>query len=363
MARHRRNKEPELRTRAKAGFPVPNQGGLTPKRSPPRSSASNRGGGSRGGRPVGFPRSLTRAPTAPGGQVPSRNKPPNRKAADKRIIPGDNPEFRALSRPEQIKIERAFGGGPGSGRSNEEIARAAVGSQAGDGAGPAGGAKNIADAQSSLVGPPRPEQANDAVLNAQAGGSADMLARAAQVARDETEPPSQVGPPDVAAAVQGLVQETSGPAGKEGEEAGPQIDVNGNVVDPRGGPSVQPGGVPSQQVPGVMQKAEFNVERPMSVQELQDGPEGIYNTPNGQIERSVDGQISVRGMSERGKQRLTQLKRGMERDFGRWSGKNDPDAPKPPIVPGMPAFNPDTGQWIGLENTLSIQPDGTFEIG
>lgn len=126
------------------------------------------------------------------------------------------------------------------------------------------------------------------------------------------------------------------------------------------GGEMQPGTFPTQSVPGRNQAAEYNIQRSMSTREFDTAPAGIFNMPNGQVEKMDDGRIQVRGLSERGKARLEELVRVGEKSFGNYVGRDDPNAPKPPIVPGMPAFNPDTGKWSQEDGESVMRSMGGF---
>lgn len=123
------------------------------------------------------------------------------------------------------------------------------------------------------------------------------------------------------------------------------------------GTQLQPGGVPSKQLPGVEQKPEYTVARPMSHQEIQSAPDGVINTPHAIIEKGPDG-IQVKGLTEMGKQRIEQLRQADMSKFKGWGNELDPNAPPPPIRPGMRAFNPMTGEWINNENSILEQLGG-----
>ena len=290
MARDERSPE----SRAKVGFPVPNQGGVAARRPTPTSNSI-----AAGGRPKGLPSSPAGVPTK----------------ADTARRPNPVPPMRQTG---------STGGGAG--------ARVGFPTPSGRLAAPTAGA----------VPEPRERDVSPSSM------MADQL-------RTEETPPAMV--PEVVAAPGAPTTPEERQAQQPGQpdQAGqPQVDVNGNPIDPSTGLGVQPGGVGVQQMAGPMAKQEFTLTRPVGSREMDSAGPGIYHTPNADIERTAEGRTRVLGWTEAGRVRFQALQRSMESPFGSYPGKDDPQAPKPPLVPGMPAFNPYNGTWSGMSKEDSI---------
>jgi hypothetical protein len=115
----------------------------------------------------------------------------------------------------------------------------------------------------------------------------------------------------------------------------------------RPGVTIQPGGQPVQQLPGLDQKKEYTVDRPMSIGELEHAPEGIIHTPNASYEKGADGSLRVKDFTEAGRAKIREIEKREHERFGDYPGKGDPNSPKPPIQAGQPWFNPFTNEWGG----------------
>lgn len=309
----RRPRREDEGPRPRVGPPVPNQGGVAVRQKRPAGAPKTKGGG----RPVGPPTLAT----AQRRDLPRNDQPvqPNRQAKDRREKPvsprGESaePDSERKVGPPQPPSQRVQEPAVTSDAVPEDGAKVNTGAVA---QGP----------DSENVGPPQVPEVDEQ----------------GRLIDEETQPA------DAGAGAQGQ----EGPPEPPGQK--PQLDAQGRPVDPESGVGVQPGGIPQQQVPGALQKQEYNLTRSISTSELSTAPAGIFNTPNGSFEKAEDGTVTIRGLSERGKQRLESLKKVGMKDFGDFPGSDDPNAPKPPIVPGMPAFNPYTGDWSGIPMDGSI---------
>lgn len=147
--------------------------------------------------------------------------------------------------------------------------------------------------------------------------------------------------------------------GYTGEGAPRRGEEKGMEPVPRDetGTEIQPGGVPSKQLPGVEQKPEYTVARPMTYEEVGKAPDGIINTPFAMLEKGPDG-VTVRGLTPEGKQKIEELRQVDMKKFKGWGNDLDPNAPEPPVRPGMRAFNPMTGEWINNESSILDQLGG-----
>jgi hypothetical protein len=67
-------------------------------------------------------------------------------------------------------------------------------------------------------------------------------------------------------------------------------------------------------------------------------------TPHGDVFRGPDGELKLR-LNEEGKMAYEEERFRKLSTFGAYPGHDDPGAPPPPLTPGMPSFNPFTGQW------------------
>ncbi|MGH7411396.1 MAG: hypothetical protein ACREJ6_10130 [Candidatus Methylomirabilis sp.] len=94
---------------------------------------------------------------------------------------------------------------------------------------------------------------------------------------------------------------------------------------------------------------EYNLQRTPRLQEMDRAAAGVYNTPDATLEKDETGRVRVRGLTPEGHRKMGLIKQAMTKRYGAYPGMDDPNAPKPPIQPGMPAFNPYTGQWIKSE--------------
>lgn len=67
-------------------------------------------------------------------------------------------------------------------------------------------------------------------------------------------------------------------------------------------------------------------------------------TPHGDIYRDQNGALQLQ-LNDEGKAAYEQERARIVQSYGAYPGHDDPAAPPPPITPGMPHFNPYTGQW------------------
>jgi hypothetical protein len=67
-------------------------------------------------------------------------------------------------------------------------------------------------------------------------------------------------------------------------------------------------------------------------------------TPHGDVYRGPDGSLKLR-LNDAGKQAYEEERARKLSTFGVYPGHDDPAAPPPPLTPGIPSFNPFTGQW------------------
>lgn len=78
------------------------------------------------------------------------------------------------------------------------------------------------------------------------------------------------------------------------------------------------------------------------------GTGNAFTTPHGDVFRDRDGRLKM-NLSEAGKQRWQERRMEALRTFGTYPGMDDPEADPPPVVPGMPMFNPFEARWVGGE--------------
>lgn len=76
-------------------------------------------------------------------------------------------------------------------------------------------------------------------------------------------------------------------------------------------------------------------------------PGEAFDTPVGQIHRDYDGQLHVT-LSAEAQAALEGWRARELVSYGRYPGHDNPHAPAPDLLPGMPWFNPHTGQWGGV---------------
>jgi hypothetical protein len=67
-------------------------------------------------------------------------------------------------------------------------------------------------------------------------------------------------------------------------------------------------------------------------------------TPHGDVFRAADGRLMLQ-LNDQGKQAYEEERARKLSTFGHYPGHDDPGAPPPPLTPGLPSFNPFTGQW------------------
>jgi hypothetical protein len=67
-------------------------------------------------------------------------------------------------------------------------------------------------------------------------------------------------------------------------------------------------------------------------------------TPHGDVFRDHTGKLMLR-LNDQGKQAYEEERARKLGTFGVYPGHDDPAAPPPPLTPGVPSFNPFTGQW------------------
>lgn len=67
-------------------------------------------------------------------------------------------------------------------------------------------------------------------------------------------------------------------------------------------------------------------------------------TPHGDVFRDHTGALKLR-LNDAGKQAYEEERARKLGTFGAYPGHDDPTAPPPPLTPGLPSFNPFTGQW------------------
>lgn len=119
-------------------------------------------------------------------------------------------------------------------------------------------------------------------------------------------------------------------------------------------------GVSAEGEPGTA-KPVFRLERNIrDVQELETAPVGLFQTPQGTVEKLPGGKIKVRDLSPEAKLKIQEIENREIAQFGDFPGMDDPDGPKPPVKAGMPWFNPFTGQWGtgGIEGEVNYLDDG-----
>jgi hypothetical protein len=104
---------------------------------------------------------------------------------------------------------------------------------------------------------------------------------------------------------------------------------DGSVVTTKGPPGSMAEG---QQTP-----EEQRAAQPSPVEGI---PQGLYDRTVGTAKTAWD-----RVDPKFGKAAAISVERQLAK-FGDWPGKNDPNAPPPPIQPFGPSFNPFTGEWI-----------------
>ncbi len=191
----------------------------------------------------------------------------------------------------------------------------------------------------SVVGALRRQAEGDtSVFKKQEDKQGQMRQGTAQVDRvqdgtEERQP--MVGPPQLAQ----KAAEEAKPREKEAEAQ--------QIIDPKTKRPVQPLGQGVQQILGGKDpKPEFTVTRNLDVKEIQNAPDGIINTPNATIEKEANGRITLRGLTELGRERIELERQKQLKDFGAWPGADDPSAPPPPVRPGGHSFNPLTGSWV-----------------
>lgn len=119
-------------------------------------------------------------------------------------------------------------------------------------------------------------------------------------------------------------------------------------------------GVSAEGQPGSA-KPVFRMERNIrDFSELDDAPSGIFQTPQGTLEKTEDGRLRVRDLSPEAKQKLEVVKQDQIRQFGDFPGMDDPNGPPPPVEAGEMWFNPFTGQFGtgGKEDEVSYLDEG-----
>jgi hypothetical protein len=196
------------------------------------------GGGQRGGgmsntppeEVAGPPRRPRPVGTPPGQAAPPRTPSTEQAAPGGQVMPGSE-EFRALSRPEQIEIERSMGGGPGSGRSNEEIVNQRRGQLSVDGGdsrvvGQAGAGDTVADATKNLEnarasGDPKFIEAANNRMAAAAAAEGGAPGSGGATARGDVNAPQPAGPPKVGEERRAGPETTSPVIGTPGTPQGP----------------------------------------------------------------------------------------------------------------------------------------------
>ena len=107
------------------------------------------------------------------------------------------------------------------------------------------------------------------------------------------------------------------------------------------------------QLPGLSAEGEPGTAKPMfrmdrnitDVKELEEAPEGVFQTPQGTVEKMAGGKLKVKELSPEAKVKIEGIKQQQIAQFGDYPGRDDPDGPPPPVEPGQPWFNPFTGQW------------------
>jgi hypothetical protein len=158
------------------------------------------------------------------------------------------------------------------------------------------------------------------------------------------EPPGQVAPEEGEAGAEAKLGAREG----GGQELRQQAQAIGEFQ------MVAPGGqVPGE--PGRQSKAVFRVQRSMGSRELfNEAPSGVIQTPDAVFEKDEEGNLKVRNLTEEGKRKMSVKRQARLKEMGKFLGQDDPNAPKPPFRPGVPNFNPFTGQFTGIDKENSI---------
>lgn len=119
-------------------------------------------------------------------------------------------------------------------------------------------------------------------------------------------------------------------------------------------------GVSAEGEPGTG-KAVFRMERNITdFREMENAPAGLFQTPQGTLEKLPDGRLKVKDLSAEAKVIIEKVKMDEIRSFGNFPGMDDPNAPPPPVEVGTPWFNPFTGIWGngGLKPELdALEPE------
>lgn len=131
------------------------------------------------------------------------------------------------------------------------------------------------------------------------------------------------------------------PLAPEAPQPMPQQPAQPPAPAPSQAPGTQPAAQPQTGAPGAVLRPQMVVGSTAEV------PAGIeVDTQHGRAYKDPASGRTATKLNSAGKAAYQRAAASQLQRFGSYYGSDDPNHPKPPIEPGVPMFNPDTGQWI-----------------
>lgn len=180
----------------------------------------------------------------------------------------------------------------------------------------------------------------------------------AKIDRSEQGAPSPMGvpggPPSPSGQKPGKSSSVPLPPGRDDSQAKMKQDGKVPGAAPQDSEYMQvSGAIPGK--PGAESiKSVFQINRNPSVDEMKrSAPPGRIQTPDYSIEKTPDGRLRDMTLTPEGKMKVEEGRQKMIQKLGKFPGHDDPNAPKPPVEPGEPFYNPYSNEWV--------MPDGDYE--